>query len=265
MRRSLAIRILAGVVGLLIAWTFHLLHLKREIAKVESRLSKRFAERERLARDLYDTFLQGMQGLLLSFQSASRGLPADDATRALLDRTLLQSDTVMRQGRELVFKLRSRSRDADDLQSLLEAYAIEFARHYPAEFHLTTVGEATGLNPHLCEELCKMGYEALSNAYRHARAGAIKGTIEYRADSLRLAISDDGIGIGSEVLAAGGVKDHRGLPGMKERALGIGATLKIASSPSCGTCVQIEVPAKLAYISQSRSSLKRIINFFSSI
>ena len=252
-----------GLAALIVLWLLYLVRLKQETTKVRTLLYERFAERERIARDLHDTFFQGIQGLILSFQSASRTLPNENATRRLLDQALVHSDAVMRQGRELVLNLRSRSRDAYDLQSLLEAAAIEFARHHASEFRLTTTGQSRLLNPNVCEELCKMGREALCNAYRHARASLITATIGYGADLLRLVINDDGIGITSKILASGGVKDHWGLLGMKERAQSIGGTLKITSHPDSGTCVQIEIPAKVAYSIIGESRLKRVMSSIS--
>jgi signal transduction histidine kinase len=253
---------LIGALLLVGLWLLYLFRIKQETSKVKARLYERFSERERIARDLHDTFFQGIQGLLLSFQAASRGLPGNDPTRKQLDEALLQSDAVMLQGRELVLNLRARSRGADNLECQLEAAAIEFARHFPSEFRLTLSGEPKPLYPHVYEEYCKIGKEALCNAYRHAKASLVEVTIEYNSDFLRLSICDDGIGIRQETLADGGVSGHWGMPGMRERAASIGAALRIESSAQSGTTVQVEIPSRLSYPAVGGFRMKTFLQIF---
>jgi signal transduction histidine kinase len=235
-----------------------LLRLKQETSRVREQLNDRFCERERIARDLHDTFFQGIQGLLLSVQAASRKLPDGNESKADLEKTLLQSDAVMSQGRELVFNLRARSRSANDLGSHLETSADQFSEHFPSEFALIVLGAPKLLHAEVCEELCRLGREALCNAYRHSQASHIEVRIDYRPDCLRLAVSDDGIGIDSAVLADGGVENRWGPPRMRERAARIGANFRVVSSPGTGTIIQVDVPAKLAYADNVPTALRRI-------
>ena len=251
-----------GAMSITGLWLLYRFRIKQERARVQVRLYERFAERERIAHDLHDTFFQGIQGLLLSVQSASRGLPEGDSTKSLLEEILIQSDGVMSQGRELVFNLRTHSRNPTDLGSALESAAMELSQHYTSEFHLTVVGEPRDLSTLVCEELCKLGREALCSAYRHARAQIIEVKIEYRADALRLAVCDDGVGISNETLAEGEPENYRGLPGMRERAVKIGATLRVLSSPGSGTIVQVDISSRLAYPSVARAKMRKLMGLF---
>lgn len=253
---------LLAILAFAALWLFYLLRLRQETAKVQDRIYQRFSERERIARDLHDTFFQGIQGLLLGVQSVSRGLPEKSESKAALEEMLIQSDSVMSQGRELVFNLRTRSKDANDLGSQLETSAKEFGVHYPSTFTLTVLGDPKNLHAHVCEELGKLGREALCNAYRHGKAAHIEARIEYRPDALRLLISDDGVGIDKDVLAKGAVENHWGLPGMKERASSIGADFRVVSGHGSGTIIQVEVAAQLAYAQFSRGTLRRLQNLF---
>ncbi|MDR8085390.1 ATP-binding protein, partial [Acinetobacter baumannii] len=83
-----------------------------------------------------------------------------------------------------------------------------------------------------------IGREALSNAFRHACASRVTLALDYRADSLRLAVSDNGHGIAPDILASGARKGHWGLPGMRERARLAGGALDIDSTPT-GTTVSV--------------------------
>jgi signal transduction histidine kinase/ligand-binding sensor domain-containing protein len=251
--QSWYLKLLASVSVLAAFWLFYLLRLRQETSKLRVRLSERFHERERIAQDLHDSFLQGMQALLLHFHNTSRTLPSGDPTRLALEETLHQSDGIMRQGREAVFNLRSQSHNVNDLGSRLEASAMGLAHYGPSIFRLNVTGETVPLNSRVSDELAKLGREALSNAFRHAKAETIEVHIAYSAEALDLTVHDDGIGISAETLAAGGVQNHWGLPGMKERAIRIGASIQILSEPSSGTTIRVSLSSGLAYIKDGRS------------
>jgi signal transduction histidine kinase len=216
-------------------------------------LYERLAERERIARDLHDTFFQGIQGLLLRFDLGMNRLAKGDPVRALFEDALTQSDQVMRQGRELVLDLRTRSSEAGDLAHDLEATAAEFVKQYPAKFTLVVTGKERALNSLIAEELYKVGSEALFNSFRHASATSIEAEIIFGANELGLNVRDDGTGVSQDILQHGGVDKHYGLPGMKERAEQIGARFSIFSRVGAGTEIEVRVPSKVAYRSARRS------------
>jgi nitrate/nitrite-specific signal transduction histidine kinase len=64
--------------------------------------------------------------------------------------------------------------------------------------------------------------------------------------NLRMRVRDDGCGIDPQVLDSGR-EGHWGLTGMRERAMRIGGLLKISSSASAGTEVQLSVPSGVAF------------------
>jgi len=59
-------------------------------------------------------------------------------------------------------------------------------------------------------------------------------------------ISDNGCGIGAQVLQSGR-EGHWGLAGMQERAMRIGGLLKISSGATTGTEVQLSIPGDIAF------------------
>jgi signal transduction histidine kinase len=74
--------------------------------------------------------------------------------------------------------------------------------------------------------------------------------LEYHDNQLRILVRDDGHGIDSEVIQSG--RDgHWGLSGMRERAERIGASLKVSSSVSGGTEVDLRVPGRTAFESSA--------------
>jgi len=240
-------------------WCVYLLRINQAEGRIRTRLYERLGERERIARDLHDTFFQGIQGLLLRFDLGMKRLAKSDPVRALLEDALVQSDQVMRQGRELVLDLRTRSSEAGDLAHDLQATATEFAKQYPARFTLVVTGKERALNSLIAEELYKLASEAMFNAFRHASATSIEAEIIFGAHELGLNVRDDGTGVSQDILQHGGVDKHYGLPGMKERAEQIGARFSIFSRTGAGTEIEVKVPSAVAYRSVRRS----VKDFFS--
>ncbi|KQQ47209.1 hypothetical protein ASF61_00705 [Duganella sp. Leaf126] len=65
------------------------------------------AEQEREACAIHDALLQGMQGILLSFQSVGQRLPSGCAERAAIERLLDQGDAALADGRQRLQALRT--------------------------------------------------------------------------------------------------------------------------------------------------------------
>ena len=97
--------------------------------------------------------------------------------------------------------------------------------------------------------------EILRNAFHHAHASRIEAEIRYDRGMFRLRIRDDGKGIDSSVLKEGTRTGHWGLPGMHERAKGIGGRLKIWSEPGAGTEAELTVSARTPRRSAARSAV----------
>jgi len=101
------------------------------------------------------------------------------------------------------------------------------------------------------------------NAVRHARASSIEVELEYKEANFLIVVRDNGCGIDADVLKSG--KDgHWGLPGMRERAEGIGAELRLFSRSGAGTEVALAVPGAIAY-QQSKKGWNRILTDLFSI
>jgi len=255
--QSLFFKLICAAVLLSFLWSFYLVRMRQVTSQVRTRLYDRLAERERIARDLHDTFFQGIQGLLLRFQTGTRQLANDQPTKTLFEETLKQSDEVMLQGRELVLDLRSSTRDSNDLSSALANVGVEFQRTSLAAFKVVVIGTARAIHPIVHEELYRLGKEAITNAFHHADARRIEGELDYETTCIRLSIRDDGIGLDPKVQSDGFRTDHWGLPGMRERASKIGAHFDIWSRKGGGTEIVIKVPASVAYRRMSTHSRLR--------
>lgn len=216
-------------------------------AQVRGRLEARLAERERIARELHDTLLQGMQGLIWRFQAATERIPPGEPARQLMEQSLDRADKLLGESRDKVKDLRPSGSEAADLAKALASEGEQHALLHDTQFKVSVEGAPRDLHPIVREEGFLIGREALSNAFSHAHALNVEIEISYGDAALHVRIRDDGRGISSGVLDAGGAPGHFGLLGMRERAKKLGAHLEMWSKPGVGTEVALRVPADVAY------------------
>jgi signal transduction histidine kinase len=244
--QTLWFKALVVVIVCLALWLIYLLRLAAATEKVRARMTDRLAERERIARDLHDTLLQGFQLLTLVFQAAMTHMPSEDPIRETMGRALDQADNVLIEARNSIRNLRAEEETLQSLSEALTEVANQLQQGETVEFNLDCTGEIRLLNPALREDLFRIGKEALINAHQHSGASKIDVNIDYCHDHLEMIIRDNGIGIAQDVLA-GGRKGHWGLSGMRERALDIGGQIAFRTDPHAGTEILVTVPGKLAY------------------
>jgi PAS domain S-box-containing protein len=226
---------------------------RAEEALFQVGLEARVSERMRIAREMHDTLLQSLNGLMLRFQAARNLLPRrpEEAMRAL-DGALTRADQAIAESRDAIQDLRSAPVAPIELAHLLTAMGQELVDSQEANresptFCVKVEGERQTLSPDLQDEVYRIGREAVRNAFRHAGARHIEASILYDGRMLRLRIRDDGKGIPPKVLEEGGRAGHWGLIGIRERAKRMGAQLEFWSEAGIGTEVQLAVPASVAY------------------
>lgn len=227
-------------------WVLARWRYSEAMRQFRNRLEERVRERERIARDLHDTLLQGVQGLVLSFQAVADRLPRSAADKVLLQTTLDQADEIISEGRERVRALRTH--DAADLDSVIR----ELVDAHPLDPSIAVVFTAHGrpraVHPFVAAEIALIGGEALFNIGRHARAKRVEISVAYDRQKLTVRFRDDGVGIPEDVLESGERPGHYGLVGMRERTERLGGDFSIDSRPGEGTEIVVALTAKLAFL-----------------
>jgi signal transduction histidine kinase len=226
------------------------IRIRQVSAQVRSRLEERLAERERIARELHDTLLQGIQGLVLRFQAAADCLPAQEPVRIQLEDALERADQVLSESRDAVKNIRGSSGGEPDLEQALAATGKELAEAHLGKFRASAEGTVRELHPIVREEALQIAREALTNAFQHAKAELVEVEVSYGEAELHVRVRDDGQGMNDDVLRTGR-PGHWGLLGMRERAKKIRANLTLWSKSGAGTEVDLRVPSPVAYRSRS--------------
>lgn len=223
------------------------LRKRRVRQQTRMRTEARHAERERIARDLHDTLLQGIQGVLLRLQTwvADDGLPS--LHRAEIEAVAEKARALVIDARERILCLRRSEIPRDEvisrLRSLAQSGSGVQAPHYAVEVR----GRARGLTPEAYETVLEIAGEAVRNAFLHAQAARISLALEYQRRGLSLTVSDDGKGIESlrdDPCCNGG---HFGLIGMRERAMQLGGRFAIETNSPHGCRIRLYVPSGLAF------------------
>jgi len=234
-------------------WMVYEVRVRQLHHQFDMMLEARVGERTRIARDLHDTLLQSFHGLLFRFQAARNMLPnrPEEATQAL-DTALIRAEQALDEGRHSIQGLRPSLSSENDLDQMLIITGQELASSNHAEdgsprFEVIVEGERRGLPPVIKDEIGRIARELLRNAFRHARAHKIEVEIRYENDVFRLIVRDDGTGIDPKILKDGGLAGHWGVPGVQERARGIGARLEFLSEAGAGTEIRLTLPAAIAY------------------
>ena len=258
-------RLLCAVGLLGVIWAIYQFRTQQLERQFNLGLEARVNERSRVARELHDTLLQTLHGLMFQFQAVRNLMPRrpDEAILAL-DSAIGETEKALAESRDAIHELRSEPIAKGNLSELLMGTSQELARSEASNytsptFDLIEEGERQTLSPTAKNEVYRIAREILTNAYWHAEAHRVEVEVRYADHMLRLRVRDDGKGIDPGVLKEGGIAGHWGLRGIRERAERIGATLEYWSEPGAGTEVQLTVPAAVAYEASPEGAASRLL------
>lgn len=233
---------LCAAVAIVLLWLAYCARVRHIAAGLRTRLEVQHRERDRIARELHDTLLQGVQGLMLRLQAAANTLPADEPARKAMELALDQADQVIVEGRDRVIDLRVPQHRPGGLLDALTAIGGELSAVHGVQFQAIAQGTFAPLPAMVEEELFRIAQEALVNAFRHANADGIELELTSDREGMRLRIRDDGAGMAPGVVQESGRAGHWGVIGMRERAGKIGARLQIWSREGSGTEIDVCLP-----------------------
>ena len=145
--------------------------------------------------------------------------------------------------RALIFELRPEVLEQEGLSAALakQLEALEIRHKLKTEF---AVGSEPDLPFGIKQALFRIVQEALHNVVKHAHADTVKLSLEQRNGEVHLNVSDNGVGFDTEQIFSG----RLGLKSMRERAVSLGGSFDLISTPGAstagqtGTRMQIVVP-----------------------
>jgi nitrate/nitrite-specific signal transduction histidine kinase len=194
------------------------------------------AERSRLARELHDAVTQTLFSANLIADVIPRiwkrnpeeGLQNLGELRQLTRGALAEMRT-------LLLEMRPESLERADIKSLLTQLADAFIGRVRVPVSLSIQGECE-LAHEVKIVFYRVAQEALNNIAKHSGARQVELSLKCQPDQISLSIKDDGLGFDPSSITP----DHMGIAIMRERAISIGASLKIDSQVGQGTTVELD-------------------------
>src|SRR5205823_2649115 len=186
------------------------------------------AERRRLERDLHDGAQQRLVTLSVALGlDASRG---DAATSEVLSRAQDEVEAAIAELRELARGIHPTLLREEGLEAAVEA----LARRTPLP--VTVEGSVPDRLPAAVELAAYfLVSEALTNVVKHAAASEARVRLSHETFTLRVAVTDDGVG------GACAAADS-GLAGLRDRLEALDAQLVVESKPGDGTSISAAIP-----------------------
>ncbi len=215
----------------------------------ERDLSAALQERERISQDLHDGILQSLYAVGLGLEACKpmiKQQPGRLSTKFMttLDQSIGQLNHVMGEVRNFIAGLESHVIQGGDFATALRDMVHAMSSSSSA---ICTVRIDPTAARHLSTEqalhIINIVREGLSNALRHSGATRITVSLRSLIRSVRLAITDNGIGFNTSSTQGVG----HGLANMAARAQKVRGVFTLESTPSNGTKVSLDLPKETTY------------------
>jgi signal transduction histidine kinase len=232
-----------GLCLLLVAGTVLAIYQLR-LRQLASRFRAVLDERNRLAREMHDTLIQGCVGVSALLEAhSSIGESNGNNGHDLLEYARTQIRSTIDEARQAVWNLRQSSEAVASLAPQLEGMAQQISHEFGIPVDFQVIGKPFGFNQSTVHDLLMVTREALYNAARHGRPRRVQVHVCYEEQGCAIRISDDGLGFDLATMATASA-GHYGLIGMRERMERIGGKFVLNSHIGTGTNLVIEVPRR---------------------
>lgn len=196
------------------------------------------AERKRIAHEIHDELGQLLTALRMNVSLVRAQLkPGHEGPRERLSDITKLVDQTIQTVRNIATSLRPAVLNSG-ISSALEWLTEEFSRHTGIQCHLD-INNGVELNEERSIVVFRVVQESLSNVGRHSQATQIWICLCRCEWAFHLTISDNGCGFNPNSKTS---RQSFGLLGMRERALSLGGTLDLTSSPGSGTLIKLSIP-----------------------
>jgi ligand-binding sensor domain-containing protein/signal transduction histidine kinase len=198
-------------------------------------------ERNRLAREMHDTVIQGCTSISALLEAISSLRRENLALQEnLLDHARMQVRSTIDEARQAVWNLRHKEDAVADLGVSAAAIAARTSEEFGIPVGCIEEGRPFSVRGSLARELLMVIREAVYNGALHGHPQSIQIKLVYTRDELSSSVSDDGCGFDPAARKAEGGQ-HYGIEGMRERVERMGGRIGIVSVPARGTTVSFNI------------------------
>ena len=184
------------------------------------------ADRDRVARDLYDHVMQQLFAVGLALQITRRRPPSPNADSRMGEH-IDEVQQVIREVRQAIFDLPPALTDPPQLRTSLTQLITSLTADAPQLISVRMTGPLDDLPADLAQHTRGVLREAIGNALRHSHADELSITITV-TDELIVEVTDDGIGTTNAT-------EGNGLRTLRQRATDVAGTFTIDRPDTGGT------------------------------
>ncbi len=211
-------------------------------------------ERQRLAREIHDTLVQGFASIVMQLEAAEEALPPEQQTvQKHLNQARHTARVNLVEARRLMWALQPECLDRAELPEALTHLVGQWSQEHHVAAHATITGVPYPLRPEIDVTLLRATQEALANAGKHAHASQVTITLSYMEDEIALDVQDNGCGFDLEALpTAPQTTGGFGLKALRERVEQVGGVLSLESCLGEGTTIAVGLPCREKAIEEAQ-------------
>lgn len=195
------------------------------------------AERVRLGRDLHDNICQTLYAVCLTLESVQKKSALSPEMKQRTDQCLAELRRVNQEVRAYLQDLEpgrvNGQSFAAAIAGMIGSLPAEDETRIERRLDPDTVEQ---IPSHQVAEIMNILREAVSNSLRHGRARHITLLAGRSDEAIALSVHDDGVGFTPD-----GKRGH-GLDNMQARAIALGGSLQVESTPGKGTRIILNLP-----------------------
>ena len=211
---------------------------KNKLLELSNHLQEKLEEeRQRIARELHDSVGQNLLYIKLIMQNLNYEVRSDNSKKIIdaLEKSIVEL-------KRILFDLKPKILEEAGLNAAISSLCTNISTESGITGDVDFIGEEKRLDNKL--EICiyRIIQEGLSNIVKHSRARNFNILIVNDFDSIRIMISDDGIGFQEHKYPS---NSHFGLMNIRERVDNFKGSFKFESGPNKGSLLIVEIPKTL--------------------
>lgn len=203
-------------------------------------------ERKRVAREIHDGPAQLMANLVIKSELCERLIDKNpDQVKLELNALKDLARVSLKDIRKIIYDLRPMSLDDLGLIPTVQRFIANYIEETEQNVEMFVFGNIVTLNPIVELAAFRLIQESLNNVRKHAKARNIRVKLEFKEDSIKLVIRDDGKGFDKGNAKSRDLDGGYGLLSMKERVELLNGKLEVSSIPGKGTKIYASIPLQI--------------------
>lgn len=216
-------------------------------------------EQRRIARELHDGTVQTLCALAINLERFQSFIASGGSSQAqeLLAQSSALNEQAITEVRTISYLLHPPILEELGLEAALPWYAAGFTARSGIQVNVKVQSGLGRLSDEVELALYRIVQEGLTNIHRHSGSLTADISVVRDANRVELQITDQGCGMPSNALEAGGnpAAIGVGIAGMRERVRNLDGEIEIQSGIN-GTSIRVELPIQVKCVSEQRQNFR---------